>query len=181
MLDTIVLGGGCFWCVESVFKSVRGVKDVESGYTGGHTENPDYKSVCSEKTGHAEVVKVTFDTNKISLSEILKIFFVTHDPTTLNRQGNDVGNQYRSIILYNSQEQKDIAEKVISELDHDGIYNNPIVTEVVELEENRYYRAEEYHQNYFQKNPYQPYCLFSIPPKLEKLKKHFPEQVSDTK
>lgn len=176
MLDTIVLGGGCFWCVESVFQSVGGVKEVESGYAGGHTKNPDYKSVCSEKTGHAEVVKVSFDTEKISLGEILEIFFVTHDPTTPNRQGNDVGTQYRSIILYHSIEQKDIAQEVISRLNNNGTFDRTIVTEVVELTE--FYRAEEYHQNYFKKNPNQPYCVFSIPPKLKKLKKYFPDKVS---
>ncbi|MDJ0554177.1 MAG: peptide-methionine (S)-S-oxide reductase MsrA [Microcoleaceae cyanobacterium MO_207.B10] len=176
MLDTIVLGGGCFWCVESVFLSVVGVKEVESGYAGGHTKNPDYRSVCSEKTGHAEVVKVTFDTDKISLREILEIFFVTHDPTTLNRQGNDVGTQYRSTIMCHSQAQKDIAQEVISTLDNNGTFNRQIVTEVTDLKE--YYRAEEYHQNYFNKNPNQPYCVFSIPPKLKKLKKYFPDKVS---
>ena len=176
MLDTIVLGGGCFWCVESVFLSVAGVKEVESGYAGGNTKNPDYRSICSGKTGHAEVVKITFDSEKISLREILEIFFVTHDPTTLNRQGNDVGTQYRSIIMCHSQEQKDIAQEVISTLDNNGTFNRPIVTEVVDLKE--YYRAEEYHQNYFNKNPNQPYCVFSIPPKLQKLKKYFPDKVS---
>ena len=176
MLDTIVLGGGCFWCVESVFLSVVGVKPVESGYAGGNTKNPDYRSICFGYTGLAMAVKVSFDTEKISLSQILEIFFATHDPTTPNRQGNDVGTQYRSVVMCHSQEQKDIAQEVISTLGNNGTFENPIVTEVVDLKD--YYRAEEYHQNYFNKNPYQPYCAFSIPPKLEKLKKYFPYQVS---
>jgi len=175
MLDTIVLGGGCFWCVESVFLNVKGVTAVESGYAGGNTKNPNYQQVCAGKTGHAEVVKVTFDTNLISLEEILQIFFIaSHDPTTLNRQGNDVGTQYRSIILWNSPEQKQTAELMIQTLNDNQTFDSPIVTELKQLGD--YYRAEEYHQNYFNRNPYQPYCLFSIPPKLSKLKKYFSEK-----
>lgn len=176
MLETIVLGGGCFWCVESVFQNVQGVSTVESGYAGGNTKNPNYNQVCSGKTGHAEVVKITFDTEKIALEEILEIFFiVSHDPTTLNRQGNDVGTQYRSIILWENPQQLQTAKAVIERLNTAKTFPNPIVTELQPLGD--YYRAEEYHQNYFNRNPYQPYCLFSIPPKLSKLKKYFPEKM----
>lgn len=176
MLETIVLGGGCFWCVESVFQNVQGVTEVESGYAGGQTKNPTYQSVCSGRTGHAEVVKVTFDTEKISLEEILEIFFVvSHDPTTLNRQGNDVGTQYRSIILWSSPSQKETAQAVIKKLEANQTFSEPIVTEITPLTD--YYTAEAYHQNYFNNNPMQPYCLFSIPPKLSKLKKYFPEKM----
>ncbi len=176
MSETIVLGGGCFWCVESVYQNVEGVESVESGYAGGDTKNPTYDQVCSGRTGHAEVVKVTFDPQKISLTEILQIFFtVSHDPTTLNRQGNDVGTQYRSIILWNSQEQLETTKQVIDKLNKEDVFNGKIVTELKELTD--YYPAEEYHQNYFKKHPNQPYCLFSIPPKLDKLKKYFPEKM----
>ncbi|ELR97281.1 peptide-methionine (S)-S-oxide reductase MsrA [Gloeocapsa sp. PCC 73106] len=176
MLETIVLGGGCFWCVESVFQSVQGVTKVESGYAGGNTKNPTYQAVCAGKTGHAEVVTITFDTEKISLQEILEIFFVvSHDPTTLNKQGNDVGTQYRSIILWNSPEQKEAAQAVIQNLEANQTFSGAIVTEITQLTD--YYPAEDYHQNYFNNNPYQPYCLFTIPPKLSKLKKYFPEKM----
>jgi peptide-methionine (S)-S-oxide reductase len=176
MSETIVLGGGCFWCVESVYQNVEGVESVESGYAGGDTKNPTYEQVCSGKTGHAEVVKITFDPDKISLPEILEIFFIaSHDPTTLNRQGNDVGTQYRSIILWESQQQLDTANMVINKLNSEEVFNGKIVTELKELTD--YYPAEKYHQNYFKNNPAQPYCLFSIPPKLAKLKKHFPKKV----
>lgn len=176
MSETIVLGGGCFWCVESVYQNVEGVESVESGYAGGNTKNPTYDQVCSGRTGHAEVVKVTFDPQKISLTEILQIFFtVSHDPTTLNRQGNDVGTQYRSIILWNSKEQLETAKQVIDKLNQEDVFNGKIVTELKELTD--YYRAEEKHQNFFERNPNQPYCLFSIPPKLDKLKKYFPEKM----
>ena len=175
MSETIVLGGGCFWCVESVYQNVEGVESVESGYAGGNTTNPTYEQVCRGKTGHAEVVKVTFDTQKISLTEILEIFFIaSHDPTTLNRQGNDVGTQYRSIILWKSQQQLETAKTVIDRLNSEDVFNGKIVTELQELTD--YYVAEKYHQNYFKNNPGQPYCVFSIPPKLAKLKKYFPEK-----
>lgn len=177
MSETIILGGGCFWCVESVYQAVKGVENVESGYAGGHTKNPTYEEVCSGKTGHAEVVKVTFNPETISLEDILKIFFVaSHDPTTLNRQGNDVGTQYRSIILANSPEQLETAKTVINQLNQENIFDGEIVTELQKLTD--YYPAEEYHQNYFQKHPNQPYCAFTIPPKLDKLKKYFPDQMS---
>ncbi|MDJ0842865.1 peptide-methionine (S)-S-oxide reductase MsrA [Crocosphaera sp.] len=176
MSETIVLGGGCFWCVESVYQNVGGVESVESGYAGGDTKNPTYEQVCSGKTGHAEVVKITFNPQQIPLTQILEIFFIaSHDPTTLNRQGNDVGTQYRSIILWQSQEQLETAQQVIDKLNQENTFNGKIVTELKELTD--YYPAEEYHQNYFKKHPMQPYCLFSIPPKLSKLKKYFPEKV----
>ena len=176
MSETIVLGGGCFWCVESVYQNVGGVESVESGYAGGEAKNPTYEQVCSGKTGHAEVVKITYNPEQIPLTEILEIFFIaSHDPTTLNRQGNDVGTQYRSIILWESQEQLEIAKQVIDKLNREDVFNGKIVTELKELTD--YYPAEEYHQNYFKKHPTQPYCLFSIPPKLSKLKKYFPEKV----
>ena len=175
MSETIVLGGGCFWCVESVYQNVGGVEAVESGYAGGNTDKPTYEKICTGRTGHAEVVKVTFDPGKVSLTEILEIFFIaSHDPTTLNRQGNDVGTQYRSIILWNSQQQLETAKTVIDKLNADNVFSGKIVTELKELTD--YYKAEEYHQNYFKRNPMQPYCLFSIPPKLSKLKKYFPEK-----
>ena len=176
MSETIVLGGGCFWCVESVYQAVKGVESVESGYAGGQTKNPTYEEVCSGNTGHAEVVKVTFDPEQISLEEILQIFFVaSHDPTTLNRQGNDVGTQYRSIILWESQQQLETAKSVIEQLNNENVFEGKIVTELKQLTD--YYPAEDYHQNYFNKHPNQPYCAFSIPPKLAKLQKYFPEQV----
>lgn len=176
MLETIVLGGGCFWCVESVFRQIEGVEEAISGYAGGKTKNPNYESVCSGKTGHAEVVKVSFAPDKISLEEILKIFFVvSHDPTTLNRQGNDVGTQYRSIILWTSEQQKNTAKTIIEKLEQNKTFNSPIVTQLEELTE--FYAAEEYHQNYFAKHPNQPYCLFTIPPKLAKLNQKFPDKL----
>lgn len=176
MLETIVLGGGCFWCVESVFQKVQGVTTVESGYSGGNTKNPNYQQVCGGKTGHAEVIKVTFDTDTISLEEILEIFFVaSHDPTTLNKQGNDVGTQYRSVIFWNDPNQLETAKAVIERLDANKTFPSAIVTQLGQLGD--YYPAEEYHQNYFSRNPNQPYCLFSIPPKLSKLQKYFPEKM----
>ena len=176
MSETLVLGGGCFWCVESVYQNVTGVENVETGYAGGNTKNPTYETICSGTTGHAEVVKITFNPETISLTEILEIFFiVSHDPTTLNRQGNDVGTQYRSIILWSSPEQLETAKTVVDKLNNEKVFNGKIVTELKELTD--YYPAEEYHQNYFKKNPMQPYCLFSIPPKLAKLKKYFPEKL----
>ena len=169
--ETITLGGGCFWCLEAVYDQLEGVLDVVSGYAGGHKPNPDYKSVCSGKTGHAEVVQVTFDPQVISFKEILEIFFTIHDPTTLNRQGADVGTQYRSGIFYHTEEQKAIAEQVIAEFEAEKIWPNPIVTEVTALDE--FYPAEEYHQEYFQRNPYQGYCQVVIAPKVGKFRKKF--------
>lgn len=169
--ETIVLGGGCFWCTEAVFDRVRGVVDVESGYSNGETVNPSYEQVCTGRTGHAEVVKVVFDPEEISLHEVLEIFFVVHDPTTLNRQGNDVGTQYRSGIYYTDDEQKRVAEEVIREITDSKTYRSPIVTEVRPL--TNYSKAEAYHQDYFLNNPNQGYCAFVVGPKVEKFQKTF--------
>ncbi|HEU4740465.1 MAG TPA: peptide-methionine (S)-S-oxide reductase MsrA [Meiothermus sp.] len=170
-LETATLGGGCFWCLEAVYDELRGVTDVVSGYSGGHVENPTYEEVCGKKTGHAEVVQVTFDPSVVSYRELLEVFFTIHDPTTLNRQGNDVGPQYRSVIFYHSPEQKATALQVIREFEQAKVWDNPIVTEVTSLEE--FYPAEDYHQEYFKKNPYQPYCSFVVAPKVAKFRKHF--------
>ena len=169
--ETATLGGGCFWCTEAVFDNVRGVEDVVSGYSGGHTENPTYSQVCSETTGHAEVVQIKFNPDEISFKEILQIFFGTHDPTTLNRQGNDVGTSYRSAIFYHSPEQKAIAEEVIREITDEDVFGKPIVTEVTEF--TRFYPAEDYHQEYFAKNPNQPYCAAVVAPKVGKFRQKF--------
>ena len=173
--ETIVLGGGCFWCTEAVFDRVQGVLDVESGYCNGQTLNPSYEQVCTGRTGHAEVVKVEFDPAQITLREILEIFFVVHDPTTLNRQGNDVGTQYRSGIYYGNDEQKRVAEEVIREIGDSKTYRAPIVTEVRPLD--NYSTAEAYHQDYFLNNPNQGYCAFVVGPKVEKFQKTFAARV----
>ena len=173
--ETIVLGGGCFWCTEAVFDRVQGVLDVESGYSNGQTLNPSYEQVCTGRTGHAEVVKVTFDPAEISLHEILEIFFVVHDPTTLNRQGNDVGTQYRSGIYYLDAAQRQVAEDVIREIGESKTYRSPIVTEVEPLA--NYSTAEAYHQDYFLNNPNQGYCAFVVGPKVEKFQKTFAARV----
>jgi peptide-methionine (S)-S-oxide reductase len=173
--ETIVLGGGCFWCTEAVFDRVQGVVDVESGYSNGQTLNPSYEQICTGRTGHAEVVKVTFDPAEISLHEILEIFFVVHDPTTLNRQGNDVGTQYRSGIYYLDPAQKQIAEDVMREIGESKAYRSPIVTEVEPLA--NYSAAEAYHQDYFLNNPNQGYCAFVVGPKVEKFQKTFAARV----
>lgn len=165
------LGGGCFWCLEAVFAGLNGVLSVESGYTGGSKANPTYEEVCSGRTGHAEVVRVAFDPLAVSYRDILDVFFVIHDPTTLNRQGNDVGTQYRSAIYYHSPEQKAVAEQVIAELNRSGPWKDPIVTEVAPA--GMYYPAEDYHREYFSRNPYQPYCQFVVAPKVAKFRKHF--------
>lgn len=167
--EIATLGGGCFWCVEAVFDELKGVEKVESGYSGGHVENPTYREICTGTTGHIEVVQVTFDPEIVSFRDILSVFFATHDPTTLNRQGADVGPQYRSAVLYHDEEQKRVAEEYIVELEADGIWNAPIVTEVTAFE--KYYVAEEYHQNYFEDNPGQPYCQVIIAPKVAKFRK----------
>ncbi len=169
--ETIVLGGGCFWCTEAVFDRVRGVLDVESGYSNGATVNPSYEQVCTGRTGHAEVVKVVFDPAQIGLREILEIFFVAHDPTTLNRQGNDVGTQYRSGIYYTDEAQRQVAEEVIAEMAADRQFRSPIVTEVKPLA--NYSAAEPYHQDYFLNHPDQGYCAFVVGPKVEKFRKTF--------
>ena len=170
-LETATLGAGCFWCVEAVFDDLRGVEDVVSGYSGGHTENPTYREVCSETTGHAEVTQIKFDPEVISFADILRVFFAVHDPTTLNRQGNDIGNSYRSAIFYHSPEQRAAAEEIIREVTEAGIYDKPIVTEVTAFE--KFYPAEDYHQEYFANNPAQPYCAAVVAPKVAKFRKQF--------
>jgi peptide-methionine (S)-S-oxide reductase len=175
MQETATIGGGCFWCTEAVFDSVIGVEDVVSGYAGGHTENPTYQEVCSETTGHAEVIQLKFDPAEISYKEVLAIFFGTHDPTTLNRQGNDIGSSYRSAIFYHSPEQKETAENVIKEITEQGIFDDPIVTEVTEF--TNFYPAEDYHQNYFENNPNQPYCSAVVSPKVSKFRKAFADRL----
>lgn len=174
-LDTATLGGGCFWCTEAVFDSVKGVEDVVSGYSGGHTTNPTYQEVCSETTGHAEVIQLKFDPEEISYKEVLEIFFGTHDPTTLDRQGNDVGSSYRSAVFYHSDKQKEIAEEVVEEIESQGIFDNPIVTEVTEF--TKFYPAEDYHQNYFENNPNQPYCSAVVSPKVGKFRQKFSDKL----
>lgn len=170
-METATLAAGCFWCVEAVFDDLQGVTDVVSGYSGGHTENPTYQQVCSETTGHAEVVQIKFDPNELSFADLLRVFFAVHDPTTLNRQGNDIGSSYRSAIFYHSDEQKQIAEEIIKEVNEAGIYDNPIVTEVTEF--TNFYPAEDYHQEYFANNPNQPYCAGVVAPKVAKFRKNF--------
>lgn len=169
--ETITLGGGCFWCVEAVFQRVKGVEKVVSGYSGGKITNPTYREVSSGLTGHAEVVQVSFNPNVISLEKILEVFFKTHDPTTLNRQGADVGTQYRSVIFYHTGKQQKVAQNIIKRLTEEKIWNNPIVTELSPF--TAFYRAEDYHQNYFNRNTTQGYCQFVIVPKLEKFSKVF--------
>ncbi len=173
--EIATFGGGCFWCVEAIFERVSGVQHVESGYSGGDVSNPDYKMVTSGTTGHAEVVQITFDPEEVSYIELLEIFFKTHDPTTLNRQGADVGTQYRSIVLYHSEDQKNIAQRTIRELDSEGIWSNPIVTTVESFDQ--FYSAEAYHQEYYENNPNQGYCRMVINPKLEKFEKVFKEKL----
>ncbi len=169
--ETATLGAGCFWCVEAVFDDLKGVESVESGYSGGHTENPTYREVCSETTGHAEVANVNFDPQEISFKEILQVFFAVHDPTTLNRQGNDVGSSYRSAIFYHDEKQKQVAEEVIKEVTAEGVYDKPIVTEVTPFD--KFYIAENYHQEYFANNPNQPYCAAVVAPKVAKFRQKF--------
>ncbi len=172
-METATLGGGCFWCVEAIYQDVIGVHKVVSGYAGGAVENPTYQAVCSGTTGHAEVVQIVFDPTVISFEEILFIFWRTHDPTTLNRQGNDVGTQYRSVIFYHDEQQKSIAEQSMAEAEAEAsdLWPDPIVTEIAPLP--IFYEGEAYHQNYFVENPYQPYCIFVINPKVQKFRKSF--------
>lgn len=174
-LHTATLAGGCFWCLEAVFDEIKGVHGVESGYAGGQVDNPTYRQVCNGDTGHAEVVQVHFDPNVVSYRDLLNVFFAIHDPTTLNRQGADVGTQYRSAIFYHNDDQKMVAENLIEELNAQKIWDNPIVTEVVPLD--KFYMAEEYHQEYFARNPYQPYCQAVVAPKVSKFRKHFLEML----
>jgi peptide-methionine (S)-S-oxide reductase len=173
-LETITLGAGCFWCTEAVFQRLKGVEKVESGYSGGKISNPTYKEVVSGLTGHAEVIQVTFDPSAISLEKILEVFWKTHDPTTLNRQGADVGTQYRSAIFYHNEAQLKTATKLKTLLNAEKIWNKPIVTEITKFE--KFYKAEDYHQNYYNNNPNQGYCQFVIVPKLEKFEKLFSDQ-----
>lgn len=172
-------GGGCFWCTEAVFQELNGVEKVTSGYMGGHMKNPTYKAVCTGTTGHAEVVQITYDPSKVSFEKLLEVFFATHDPTTLNRQGNDVGTQYRSAIFYHSDEQKEIASKIKDKLNESKAYRDPIVTEIVEARE--YYIAEDYHQDYFAQNGRQPYCRAVIKPKMNKFRRVFKEDLKKEK
>lgn len=169
--EVATLGAGCFWCVEAIYQRLEGVEKVESGYSGGTVKNPSYEQVCTGRTGHAEVIQVTFDTKKLSYKELLQVFFKTHDPTTLNKQGADVGTQYRSAIFYHNDEQKKIAEQVKKETDAAKIWDDPIVTEISPYTE--FYKADEYHQDYYNQNSFQPYCMMVINPKLSKFKKEF--------
>ncbi len=173
--EVATLAGGCFWCLEAVYDELRGVESVESGYSGGTVENPTYRQVVTGTTGHAEVVRVTFDPEVVSLREILGVFFTIHDPTTLNRQGADVGPQYRSAIFYHDEEQRHVAEEVISELEAEGVWEDPIVTEVTPFD--IFYVAEDYHQEYYQNNAYQPYCQVVISPKVAKFRKQYLEKL----
>ena len=172
-LQTATLAGGCFWCLEAVYDEIKGVHSVESGYAGGHVDNPTYRAVCNGDTGHAEVVQVHFDPNVVSYRDLLNVFFAIHDPTTLNRQGADVGTQYRSAIFYHDDEQKKIAEELIKDLNDQQIWDKPIVTQVEKLD--KFYMAEDYHQEYYARNQYQPYCMAVVAPKVSKFRKHFLE------
>ena len=176
-LQTLVLGGGCFWCTEAVYVTVRGVTDVESGYANGHVDRPSYEQVCTGTTGHNEVVRLVYDPEQVSTRQLLEIFFVIHDPTQLNRQGNDVGTQYRSGIYYTTPEQKDVADDLIREMSQDKLFGAPIVTEVLPL--TSYWPAEQYHQDFFEKNPYQGYCLAVAAPKVDKFRKTFASLVRE--
>ncbi|NVM78014.1 peptide-methionine (S)-S-oxide reductase [Duganella sp. SG902] len=173
MTETAILGGGCFWCTEAVYMEVKGVTSVESGYTGGHVEHPTYEQVCAGDTGHAEVVRLEFDPAVISYRDLLEIFFTIHDPTTLNRQGNDVGTQYRSVIYYQSPQQEAMARQVIAEMAH--VWDAPIVTELAPAQ--TFYKAEDYHQDYFRQHPLQGYCAFVVAPKLEKFRKTYASRI----
>ena len=174
-LQTATLAGGCFWCLEAVYDEIKGIQGVESGYAGGHMDNPTYRAVCNGDTGHAEVVQVHFDPNVVSYRDLLNVFFAIHDPTTLNRQGADVGTQYRSAIFYHDDDQKKIAEELIKDLNAQKIWDKPIVTKVEKLD--KFYLAEDYHQEYFARNPYQPYCMAVVAPKVSKFRKHFLEML----
>lgn len=171
--STAVFGGGCFWCVEAIFSDLKGVLEVVPGYSGGHVENPTYQQVCTDETGHAEVVKITYDSSTISYEDLLRIFFSTHDPTTLNRQGNDVGTQYRSVIFYQTEEERAAAERIKGEMAE--LYPDPIVTELVPLD--KFYPAEDYHRDYFRLNPQQGYCRMVIAPKVAKFRQQFQEKL----
>ncbi|MCH7760730.1 peptide-methionine (S)-S-oxide reductase MsrA [candidate division TA06 bacterium] len=173
--EVMTLGGGCFWCIEAVFDELRGVEGVESGYSGGQVENPTYKQICTGTTGHAEVVQVTFDPEFISLKDLLRVFFTVHDPTTLNRQGPDVGPQYRSVVFYRNPEQKSTVEEMIQEIQGEKLWNSSIVTEIAPFKV--FYKAEDYHQEYFKLNGEQPYCRIVIAPKIAKFRKEYRERL----
>lgn len=179
MNEKATFGAGCFWCVEAIFELVKGVRNVQSGYSGGHMENPSYKEVCNGTTGHAEVCQITYDPKVISYIELLEIFWQTHDPTTLNRQGNDSGTQYRSVIFYHTAEQKRIAEEMKKRLNNEHIWIDPIVTEIVAFD--KFFPAEEYHEDYYSRNPNQPYCSLVITPKVKKFEKTFREYLNQEK
>jgi len=174
-MEIATFGGGCFWCTEAVFKELKGVESVTSGYSGGHVINPAYREVTSGKTGHAEVIEIEFDPAVISFQELLEVFWATHDPTTLNRQGADVGPQYRSVIFYHNEAQKEIAEKIKQKLNDEKVFDKPVVTEITPWE--NFYRAENYHQDYYENNPNQGYCQFVIVPKLDKFRKIFQDKL----
>jgi len=178
-LETITLGGGCYWCVEAVYENLNGVKSVVSGFSGGKTANPTYEEVCSGTTGYAEVVQITYDKTVTNLDEIFKVFFTVHDPTTLNRQGADVGTQYRSVIFYKNEEQKRAAQNIIDALKKENVYNSPIVTTLEPF--TKFYKAEDYHQNYYQNNKNQTYCQMVIQPKIEKFEKVFKDKLKNKK
>lgn len=171
MRETATFGGGCFWCLDGAFRQLRGVEQVVSGYAGGRRPNPTYEQVCAGVTGHAEVVQITFDAEQITYRDLLGVLFTIHDPTTLNRQGNDVGTQYRSVIFHHSAEQEGTAREVIAELEAEKVYDRPIVTELAPFTE--FYPAEDYHQDYFSKNPHQPYCAAIVAPKVAKVRKYY--------
>jgi len=173
--ELATFGGGCFWCIEAVFEELDGVASVTSGYAGGDVEDPTYQAVCSGRTGHAEVVQVEYDPDVVSYRELLEVFFAVHDPTTVDREGPDVGSQYRSAVYYHGDEQRAVVEAYVDELESAGVYDDPIVTEVAPLD--AFYPAEEYHQDYFAKNPNQPYCAIQIPPKLEKVREKFADRL----
>lgn len=174
-LDTATFGGGCFWCVEAVYQQLEGVVSVASGYTGGQRANPTYEQVCSGATGHAEVIQIVYDTTKISFDELLQVFWTVHDPTTLNRQGADVGTQYRSVVFYHNEHQKETTQSYIDKLNKEHAFANPVITEVSPI--TTFYKAEDYHQNYYNDNQNQPYCSFVIQPKVEKFKKVFGDKL----
>lgn len=174
-MEQATFGAGCFWCVEAVFQRIEGVEKIVSGYAGGKNKNPTYKEVCTGETGHAEVCQITYDPSKVTFDELLEVFWKTHDPTTLNRQGNDVGTQYRSVVFYHNDTQKQLAEKYKKELNEVKAYEKPIITEISPLPE--FYVAEDYHQDYYNQNPDQGYCAFVIAPKVEKLRKVFKEKL----
>lgn len=173
--ETATFGGGCFWCTEAIFKSLKGVETVESGYSGGKLKNPTYKEVCTGETGYAEVIQITFNPEAITFRELLEVFWKTHDPTTLNRQGADVGTQYRSVIFWHTLEQKDVAENLMSILNKENVFGKPVVTEITAFDQ--FFKAENYHQNYFANNRTQGYCQFVIVPKIEKFRKIFKDKL----